>query len=94
MEESETVTDIVGPENDAKIWHLPKRLLTNNSTFFAAALDGAFAEATTKQVTLAEDDPRVFESFVQWLYYGIRMNEPLQDSTFQDYVMLRLIHQS
>ena len=68
------------------------------------------AQATTKQVTLAEDDPRVFESFVQWLYYGIRMNEPLQDShyrvrmwiladklgcsTFQDYVMLRPIHQS
>ena len=43
MEGSETVTDTVGPENDAKIWHLPKRLLTNNSTFFAAALDGANA---------------------------------------------------
>lgn len=85
-----------------------KCLLTNNSIFFAAALDSAFAEATTKHITLAEDGPGAFESFVQWLYYGIRMDKSLQDphhqvrmwiladqlgcSIFQDYEVLRRIH--
>lgn len=60
----------VGNEPDAKIWHLPKKLLVRHSSFFEAALDGYFAESTSKSITLPEDDPVIFELFIRWLYIG------------------------
>ena len=52
------------------MWHLPKDLLVNASTFFAAALNGQFTEAASKTVHLPEDNPDAFALFIQWLYVG------------------------
>ena len=60
----------VGPEENAAIWYLPKKLLTNVSSFFTAALKGGFSEAKTNSITLPDDDPKAFELFVQWLFCG------------------------
>jgi hypothetical protein len=52
------------------VWYLPKKLLVEYSTFFAAALNGNFAEGKTHCVALPEEDPDIFQIFVQWLYRG------------------------
>jgi len=60
----------VGQSGNNSTWSLPKKLLTHHSPFFAAALDGNFAEANSKAVSLPDEKPMVFEAFVQWLYIG------------------------
>ena len=49
---------------------MPKKVLTTNSTFFTALLDGAFAEKDTKTVTLPEVLSESFDVWVNWLYSG------------------------
>lgn len=61
---------VVGTEGHTKTWHLPKELLVNSSPFFAAALNGSFAEATSKVVNLPEDNTDAFALFIRWLYIG------------------------
>lgn len=56
--------------NFVKTWHLPKELLVKASPFFAAALNGSFAEATSRVVNLPEDNTDAFALFVRWLYVG------------------------
>lgn len=48
---------------------VPESLLVHYSKFFRAALTGNFSEAKDKTVKLEEDDPKMFELFVHWLYY-------------------------
>ena len=45
-----------------------KELLTSASPFFAAALNGTFAEGMDQTVRLPEEKPEIFEWFLQWLY--------------------------
>jgi len=52
------------------VWNLPKDLLAYHSTFFAGALNGSFLEADLKTIELQDEDPSVFEFFIQWLYTG------------------------
>jgi len=52
------------------VWNLPKDLLAYHSTFFAGALNGSFLEADSKTIKLQDEDPSVFEFFIQWLYTG------------------------
>ena len=40
------------------------------SLFFAAALNGSFAEAKLLSLTMPDNDPKVFRLWVQWLYVG------------------------
>ena len=47
-----------------------QELLTAASPFFAAALDGTFAEGLDQTVRLPEEKPEIFEWFLQWLYTG------------------------
>ena len=61
---------IVGCQDHSTTWYLPKDLLTHSSPFFAAALNGSFAEAISKSIKLPEDDPAIFGLFVRWLYIG------------------------
>ena len=68
--DSEAIVICVGVEANQKTWHLPKKLLMTNSTFFAAALDGGFAEQDSKTVTLPEVVSEDFEKWVHWLYLG------------------------
>ena len=60
----------VGSGNTKKVWHLPEKLLKSKSTFFTAALEGGFAEGLSKSVALPEEDPDLFENYVEWLYVG------------------------
>ena len=60
----------VGTGAASKTWHLPKELLVKTSAFFDTALNGGFAEATSKTITLPEESPDAFALFVQWLYVG------------------------
>lgn len=61
---------VVGTEGVTKTWHLPKQLLVKASPFFAAALNGPFAEATSKLVNLPEDNTDAFALFIRWLFVG------------------------
>ena len=60
----------VGSQDASITWYLPKALLTHHSPFFAAALNGSFAEAKLNSVTMPDNDPSVFRLWVQWLYIG------------------------
>ena len=60
----------VGSGDDKKVWYLPEKILKSQSTFFTAALEGGFAEGISKNVTLPDEDPDMFEYFVEWLYVG------------------------
>ena len=66
----------VGSQNAATIWHLPKALLIHESSFFAAALSGPFAEAKLNLVTMPDDDPNAFRLWVQWLFAGTIARTP------------------
>lgn len=59
---------MVGPLNKAKEFFIHRPLLTSNSLFFAAALDGQFEEGHTQTVNLPEEAPDSFAFFAQWLY--------------------------
>ena len=48
---------------------MPRKLLIYHSPFFASALNGSFIESSGV-IELPEDDPDIFEFFVQWLYVG------------------------
>ncbi|KAF2219923.1 hypothetical protein BDZ85DRAFT_204867, partial [Elsinoe ampelina] len=61
-------TVIVGPAQVKFLLHT--ELLVSVSPFFAAALQGHFAESASQTVTLPEEKPEMFEWFVQWLYTG------------------------
>lgn len=60
----------VGTESNQKTWYLPKKVLTHCSPFFDAALNGNFAEASSKAVDLPEDDPAAFEIWATWVSLG------------------------
>ena len=70
LEGSESTTVTVGPQDAATTWHLPKALLIHKSPFFAAALNGPFAEAKLNSVVMLDDDPNVFRLWVEWLFVG------------------------
>ena len=60
-------TVVVGKEK--KRFAVHETLLTHYSEFFRATLNGGFKEAEEKCVTLEDEDPIIFESFVYWLYH-------------------------
>ena len=68
--ESVPITVIVGPESCERTFYINEDLLTCNSQYFRAALNGNFAEGQTKIVRLEEDDPSAFERFVRYLIYS------------------------
>ncbi len=83
--DSEPIAIRVSVDAKLKTWHLPKKLLTTNSTFFAAALDGGFAEQDSKTVTLPEVGAEDFELWVQWLYLGELKYEEDDEPRLCDY---------
>ena len=97
---------IVGEGASVATWYLPKALLVGHSPFFTAALQGHFVEASTLRITLPEDDPSIFNTFVQWLlgYFKRIKGRPLSElaaswslgdkldcQKYQDHVMLHLM---
>lgn len=59
---------MVGSCNKAKEFFIHRSLLTRNSRFFTAALDGQFKEGNTQVVNFPEESPDTFAFFAQWLY--------------------------
>lgn len=68
---SDVVTVYVGPEKNP--FYIHKTLLSSKSTYFRAAFEGSFKEATEKSLYLADDDPHCFAFYVLWIY-----NQPLE----------------
>ena len=60
--------------SEKKVFKTHKRLLCSFSTYFRAALDGNFKEASEQKIELLEDDPSVIERFQLWLYQGSILN--------------------
>lgn len=62
-----------------------KEMLCGVSSFFKSALNGSFREGREQTITLPEDDPDIFDLFVQWLYtknYEIQGSDGRLDQTF------------
>ncbi|KAI6713799.1 hypothetical protein JHW43_003650 [Diplocarpon mali] len=49
-------------------WDLHENVICSKSEFFEKGFRGGFAEGFSKTMHLEEDDPAVFELFVDWLY--------------------------
>ena len=68
---SGVVPVVVGDDSDKSRpqvkYSVHKELLTAASPFFAAALNGTFAEGMDQVVRLPEEKPDIFEWFLQWL---------------------------
>jgi len=62
------VSITVGPQNTS--FNVHRALLTRHSPFFAAALNGAFANSHSQTVHLPDVEPKHFEHVVLWLYTG------------------------
>ena len=59
-------------------------MLKSKSTFFTAALEGGFAEGLSKSVTLPEEDPDLFENYIEWLYVGFNKSAEWDGDTLVD----------
>ena len=60
----------VGTGAEQKTYNLHKSLVIEKSEYFRACLQGGFAEADTREVTLWEEKSSVFDWFAVWLYNG------------------------
>lgn len=50
------------PASEQEPWSLPKALVFRSSVFLRATPDN--------RITLYEDNPKIFDLFVEWMYYG------------------------
>ncbi|ERF77050.1 hypothetical protein EPUS_07956 [Endocarpon pusillum Z07020] len=66
--EDETVKVFVGHEEKAFIIH--KLLVCQASPYFKAALNGSFEESVDGKLYLYEQEPELFNCFVEWVYSG------------------------
>lgn len=72
---------IVGPSPDERVsplfsttqrtFYIPKSLLSEQSSFFRVACKGPWKEGRENRITLPEDDPRIFASFVDFMRSNI-----------------------
>jgi hypothetical protein len=49
-------------------FHVHQRLLCNKAPVFDKMFNGGFSEAGKKSAELPDDDPKAFDSFLQWVY--------------------------
>jgi len=64
-----TITVKVGTANQEKTFYIDRELVVRSSKWFRTALSGEWKEADGS-VTLEEQDPKLFETYAQWLYSG------------------------
>ncbi|TGO12207.1 hypothetical protein BTUL_0092g00070 [Botrytis tulipae] len=65
---NELVQIIVGPE--LKEFFVHKTLIRSTCDFFERAFNGKFKEGIENKMYLPEDDPEIFDIFVNWMYSG------------------------
>ncbi len=56
--------------HEARAFTIHKRLVCQTSSYFKAAMDGNFEESFKGELHLDEQDPEVFNCFVEWVYSG------------------------
>lgn len=59
---------IVGLGDNIEEFSVHKKLLCDSSTYFKAALTNGFAETHNQKITLDDENPAIFRTFVAWLY--------------------------
>ncbi|THY07655.1 hypothetical protein D6D02_07184 [Aureobasidium pullulans] len=64
-----TAQIIVGPPGSTQTFNIHKKLLCDSSSYFKAALNNSFAETTSQNITLDDEDPAIFRTFASWLYH-------------------------
>lgn len=67
---SPAVSIIVGSDGLKRTFYVHKDQLVCVSAYFRTSLNSEFVEGRTQQVELGQDDPDVFDIFVQWIYQG------------------------
>ncbi|KAF2444877.1 hypothetical protein P171DRAFT_431668 [Karstenula rhodostoma CBS 690.94] len=62
---------VVGSDTNVskETWCLPMSLISHHSPFLKAACSHDFKEKEENRITLADEDPRIFSLFVEWMYY-------------------------
>lgn len=53
---------------DKKPFHIHKQLLCSKSTYFKAAFEGSYKEASEKKLHLLDEDPKIFQFYAVWIY--------------------------
>lgn len=71
-------------DHPVRSWWLPKALVCHHSPLFRAALTGNFKEVHDNRITFPEDDPYVFEMYIQWMYAGDYRNHSAWSHTNED----------
>ncbi|KAF2869128.1 hypothetical protein BDV95DRAFT_112896 [Massariosphaeria phaeospora] len=74
------ITVIVGEDANEQKFAVHKDLICSRSEFFRTCMNGKWKESEDKIVKLPEEDPKVFERYLQSLYAG-HVNHP-EDTTF------------
>jgi hypothetical protein len=67
---SPAVSITVGSDSRKRTFYVHKDQLVCESAYFRTSLNSGFVEGRTQQVELGQDDPDVFDIFVQWIYEG------------------------
>lgn len=76
------VSITVGSEDRKRTFYVHKDQLVHKSAYFRTSLESEFLEGQTQQVLLDQDDPNVFDIFVQWIYkgdYNVQMALPEEE---------------
>jgi hypothetical protein len=60
----------IGKGELAQIHRVHKKLLSERSAFFDAAINSGFRETVENEIVLESKNPQVFEFFLTWLYTG------------------------
>ena len=53
---------------DKRPFQIHKQLLCSKSTYFKAAFEGSFKEASEKKLHLLDEDPNIFQFYAIWIY--------------------------
>ncbi|KAI4617886.1 hypothetical protein J4E83_006218 [Alternaria metachromatica] len=64
------ITIVVGSAKKIREFHVYEGLLSHYSSYFKAALKGAWKEGALKTVELKDDNPEVFKAFFHWINTG------------------------
>ncbi|KAG9843203.1 hypothetical protein KCU98_g7956, partial [Aureobasidium melanogenum] len=74
-----TAQIIVGSGRDIQEFSIHKKLLCDSSTYFKAALTNGFAETHDQKITLDDESPAIFRTYVLWLYQMRLYRDPMPE---------------
>lgn len=80
------VTLYVGPKEIPYV--VDKYKLSNSCDFFKKCLQGFWKEGRESAITLPDEKPEVFDSFLSWLYNGGTMTSSIESHSFLSYLQL------